>query len=77
MTKLIIIAGPQSSGKTTIFNLLEKKFSAVTFISEINQYVIKDQNHLGGVFVEKELELKLVEEDIKAIKNIDRRSSVA
>lgn len=45
MAHLIIIAGPQSSGKTTALNFLKNKFKKYTFINEINPYVVAGSNH--------------------------------
>lgn len=77
MRELLIIAGPQSSGKTTAFNYLKnklinnrKKKETVKFIPEINPYSIAGKNHLGGAFTNKELEIKIIEKDLEILKNI-------
>jgi hypothetical protein len=70
-TKLITVAGPQSSGKTTILNLLKTRFPTYKFISEINPYTIVGNHHFGAAFTNKETELKIVDKDIKTIENID------
>lgn len=66
-TKLLIIAGPQSSGKTTIFNLLKKKYPKFTFISEINQYTLEGKFHMGAPFVTKKMEIQIGDATIRAI----------
>lgn len=55
MTTLIIIAGPQSSGKTTAFEFLRKKYPSFRFIPETNMYSVADRNHRGAAYVTKEL----------------------
>lgn len=72
MTKLIIIAGPQSSGKTTTLNLLKEFYPAIPVIPETNQYNVQSKDHPGGVFVGKKLEIKIISKDISVIQRIDR-----
>ena len=69
---LFIIAGPQSSGKTTILQHLKKKFPLFLFINETNQYSLLNKNHLGGAFVTREIEEQIVKADIKKVEEIDR-----
>lgn len=69
---LFIIAGPQSSGKTTILKYLKKKFPYFLFINETNQYSLLNKNHLGGAFVTREIEEQIVKADIKKVEEIDR-----
>lgn len=76
-TKLIVIAGPQSSGKTTIMKLLEKKYPHIPFIEETNQFTVVDKNHLGGAYVDSETERQINEADIEKIKTIDRNQGFA
>jgi len=45
MKKIIIIAGPQSSGKTTTFNFLKTIYKEAVFVEEINPYFFI-KNHL-------------------------------
>lgn len=71
-TKLFIIAGPQSSGKTSILAYLKKKFPHFFFIDETNQYSLIGKNHPGGAFVTRETEEAIAETDILKIKNIDQ-----
>lgn len=73
MAKLIIIAGPQSSGKTTLFNVLKNRFQSWRFIDELNPYRVVNKDHPGAAFIDKALELKLLEEDLKVIKTIDNK----
>jgi len=72
MAKLIIIAGPQSSGKTTLFKVLKNRYQNWRFIEEINPYQF-DKNHPGAVFVDKKLQLKLLKKNLEVIKNIDSK----
>lgn len=72
ITRLIIIAGPQSSGKTTALNLIKKKFPNLTIINETNQYSLVSKKHLGGAFVTKEIEQKILDTDIKVVAKINR-----
>ncbi|MBI4972996.1 AAA family ATPase [Candidatus Roizmanbacteria bacterium] len=74
-TRLIVIAGPQSSGKTTIMNLLEKKYPHIPFIEETNQFTVVDKNHLGGAYVDNQTERQINDVDIAKIKEIDRSRS--
>lgn len=74
-TKLIVIAGPQSSGKTTIMKLLEKKYPHIPFIEEINPFTIISRNHLGGAYVDAETERKITDANIEKIKTIDQSQS--
>jgi len=68
-TKLITIAGPQSSGKTTIFNLLKENYPQALFLPEINPFTFK-KDHLGAAYVTKKFEKQIVEADINQIKNL-------
>ncbi len=69
---LLIIAGPQSSGKTTIWKLLKKHYRSATFIDETNQYTVQDKKHLGAAYVDKDLEAKIIRADIKKITGINK-----
>lgn len=73
MAKLITIAGPQSSGKTTLFNVLKNRYSGWRFIEEINPYQIIGKDHPGGAFTDKALEAKLINKELKILKNIDSK----
>ncbi len=77
MAKLIIIAGPQSSGKTTVFQFLQKKFPAFHFVPETNMYSVIGKNHPGAAYVTKDLEIQIVKKDIKKIKAIPRTVQIA
>jgi len=68
--KLIIIAGPQSSGKTTLFNFLKKNLKNTLFLEEVNPFTIVGPKHLGGAFVDLALEKKIIEYDLKRLKKI-------
>lgn len=78
MKEFLIIAGPQSSGKTTAFNYLKnklinnhKKKETVKFFPEVNPYSIVGKDHLGGAFTNKELEIKIIKKDLELLKNIN------
>lgn len=75
-TKLIIIAGPQSSGKTTVMKLLEKKYPHIPFIEETNQYTVVDKNHLGGAYVNSQTETFINDEVIKKIEAVSREQNI-
>lgn len=75
-TKLIIIAGPQSSGKTTIMKLLEKKYPYIPFIEEENQFTLVNKNHLGGAYVNDKTEKLINDVVIAKIKEIDRSQDI-
>ncbi len=77
MACLLIIAGPQSSGKTTVFNLLKNYLiddrqpdKRVAFLSEINPYCFVNKNHLGAAFVDKKLQIAIANADLKRIQKI-------
>jgi len=76
LTKFLIIAGPQSSGKTTVFNLLKKKYPKLSFVEEINQYSLVNKKHMGGAFVNREIEIAITSENIRTTKKIDRTKKV-
>lgn len=63
----ICLAGPQSSGKTKALKILSKKFKNIRPHSEINPFVMTNNNHLGGVFVDGSLERKIIKADIKRL----------
>lgn len=77
MSKLFIIAGPQSSGKSTVWNLLKNEYRRFNFIPETNQYSIVGNDHPGGAFVTYEIEKKILDRDVKVIKSIDRKRPVS
>ena len=72
MSKLIVIAGPQSSGKTSLLNNLKKKYSNWHFIDEINPATVTGKKDFGAVNTGTELEKKIIERDINNIRNISR-----
>lgn len=47
MAIFLTLAGPQSSGKSTVFNYLSKKYARnkIKFIPEINPYEVKKSDH--------------------------------
>lgn len=76
MTKLIIIAGPQSSGKTTCLNYLKKNHKDWEFVDEVNPRTITGKKNFGAINTNADLEQKILEEDIKNIQNIDRNRKI-
>jgi nicotinamide riboside kinase len=70
MKKLMIIVGPQSSGKTTLFNFLKTKIKKALFLEEINPFTLVGKKHLGGAFVDLKLEKQIINEDLKRLKKI-------
>ncbi len=63
-TKLIIIAGPQSSGKTTAFQFLKKIRPDFLYIPETNMYSIISKSHRGAAYVTKTNERIILKNDI-------------
>lgn len=63
----ICIAGPQSSGKSKAIKFLAQRLKDIKIHKEINPFVIGSKNHLGGVFVGKNLERKIIETDLKRL----------
>ncbi len=55
---IILIAGPQSSGKTTLFNHLKNFYYQAIFQPEINPYTFS-ANHSGGAFTSGELQKQI------------------
>lgn len=70
MSHFITIAGPQSSGKTTAFNYLQEKYPDWYFVDEINPFTVVDKDHMGGAFVNEDLETKLLEIDLAKVKAV-------
>lgn len=68
--RLIVIAGPQSSGKTTSLNLLKQKYPNFNYLEEINPYNITNNNHQGAAFVNKNMQINIANIDIRRTKNI-------
>lgn len=73
---IIVISGPQSSGKTTLLNHLQEKFPKVKFLPEINQYNIISAKHLGAAFVTQDVERKIIEKDIAITKQESKKYSL-
>jgi len=76
MAVLITIAGPQSSGKTTVCQMVKLKHPEWNYLEETNPYTLTDGNHPGAAFTTKKLELQIVNEDIRKIKKINRLSDI-
>lgn len=64
MAKLIVLAGPQSSGKTTALNLLKEKYPNLTFLPEINPFTFQ-KNHLGGAFADTDMQKRITNTDLE------------
>lgn len=47
----LIIAGPQASGKTIVFNELKDKYLDAEFLEEVNPFNLFGPDHKGGAFV--------------------------
>lgn len=75
-TRLIVIAGPQSSGKTSVLKFISQKFLDIPIINEVNQYTILGKNHMGSVFVNSDIEIKVVKKDIEITKKINRHNLI-
>lgn len=69
-TRLIVIAGPQSSGKSTLFQALKKRFPKNIFLEEINPYLLTGHKHFGAAFVDRNLQLCICNTDIQRTKKI-------
>ncbi|NOY15282.1 MAG: hypothetical protein GXP43_03640 [bacterium] len=68
--KSVIIAGPKSSGKTTLFEYARKKLAGnqeVFFQEEINPYTFMGGNFAGGVFTDRQLQQKIMEATLATI----------
>lgn len=74
MQKYIIIAGPQSSGKSTLLKYLKEKHPNWHFIEEKNPASVTGKKDFGAINSESELERKIIEEDILHIKKINRKN---
>src|SRR3989339_284567 len=67
----IVIAGPQSSGKTTAWQYLKDKYDHLAdFHSEINQYTLFKNTQLGSIAVTAEMQIKIHQADLSRIKSI-------
>jgi deoxyadenosine/deoxycytidine kinase len=72
MTKLIIIAGPQSAGKTTLLNYLKSRYNNWYFIDEVNPASITGKKNFGIINTSADLQRKIIEADIENIIKIKR-----
>jgi len=79
MGKIVVIAGPQSAGKTTATNFLANKYKdKVKFYDEMNQYkLFPEKTKLGGVVVDEEMERAIHEADIKRTRKIVKEEEKA
>jgi len=58
MARLITIAGPQSSGKTTFLNVLKNRYQGWRFIPE-------------AVFTDEKFEFKIIKNELSLLKSLD------
>ena len=75
-TKLITIAGPQSSGKTDTLEIISKYFPKFPIYFEVNPYSVVSKNHLGAAFTDSSLTKKIADIDIKNIRKIPRDNKI-
>lgn len=67
----IVIAGPQSSGKTTAWQYLKEKYANLAdFNPEINPYTLFKNTQLGSIVATKKMQKKIHQADLTRIKNI-------
>lgn len=76
MRKLITIAGPQSSGKTTLLNFLKKKYKHILLIDEVNPRSLTKNKNFGAADTKADLEKKLIEKDIENINKIKSKTGL-
>jgi thymidylate kinase len=70
--KYIVIAGPQSCGKTTAIEFLKAKYSdRFIFHPEINPYTVSKKAALGSIVTNNKIEHLIHSEVLKRIKNIN------
>jgi len=69
MKRLVTIAGPQSSGKTTLFKHLSSVLSDTVFLSETNPASVSNNMSLGALQTTRNLEKMIIAKDIETIKN--------
>jgi len=69
--KIVVIAGPQSSGKTTSLKYLREKYAdQLDFHPEINQNTLFPEAKMGSVAVTPEMEREIVQTDINHLDNL-------
>jgi len=70
--KIVVIAGPQSAGKTTATGFLANRHKdKVKFYDEVNQYkLFPEKTKLGGVVVDEKMERAIHEADIERTRKI-------
>ncbi len=78
MGKIFVIAGPQSSGKTTAWQFLKDKYgSGVGFYEEMNSYVLfPKKSRMGNLAVDGEMEKKIHEADVTKVGEILKKDRV-
>lgn len=70
-TRLIIVAGPQSSGKSTLFSLLKSQVAQCQFLPEINPYKFVSKNESITKSVDsREIQLEILKEELERAKTL-------
>lgn len=71
----IVIAGPQSSGKSTAIEAIREKFPEAKVYKEINPFTVskKGERHKGGAFVTPRLQKRIQEANLARLKTISRK----
>ena len=70
----IIISGPQAAGKSTTINYLKEKYNNsgdVLFLEETRCSVQRKLNPTGCLTATRNLEIKLIENDLERLRNIE------
>ena len=75
MSHLIIIAGPQSSGKTTVFNYLRDRLKDFLFVEEINPYKVKKSSHPKYISPSGKFQEELSLMTLKKIKSLTAKKN--
>ncbi len=75
---LVVIAGPQASGKTTGWEFLKNKYGQVAdFYEEMNQNILfPEKVKLGSIIVDAKMERKIHEADIASIAEMKMRNKL-
>ncbi len=76
MPKLVIVSGPQSSGKTTLMNHIKANHKDWFFVDEINPAFITGNKDHGAFHTGPELEKKIIEKSLNIINNLDMKKNV-
>ena len=76
--KVVVIAGPQASGKTTAWRFLSDKCGGrAGFYEEMNPYVLfPERAKLGNLAVDEEMERKIHEADVARVSEVLKEGMV-